>query len=232
MESRLVAVSLIGKMNEKTGTAECVPVRDAGGTALNFSTGMTVAEAVKLYSSRVDEKSSSALRQAVNIAIDNKIRMDFSNDSYADALVLTEIMFQRTSHRLCVFTGDAEGGFFGILLKYLDAALQKIQCNNGSARFIVLSKDIPQCLTGLILKFPKTLQVMRASSKGGVVHHFIAADSTMARVEEPHKPLTQESKADEIKAKVYYNEPNIAEYFEKQFEDIWRIVKEFPINKV
>jgi hypothetical protein len=191
--------------------------------------GMTVKEAVMLYQVRSEEKSS-ALRQAVNVTIDNKIRTDFNNDSYADALVLTEIMLCRTHHRLCVFTGDNEGGFFRTLKKFLEKALDRIEANNGVARFIVLSKELPSCLIELLAKFPQTLQVMRASTDGKV-HHFIVSDSTMARMEEPHDPLTDNSLADEIKAKVFYNEPAVSKYLETQFDSMWNVVKEFPLNK-
>lgn len=190
---------------------------------------MTVRDAICLYHLR-SEGSTSALRQAVNVTIDNRIRTAFNNDSYVDALVLTEIMLTRTNHRLCVFTGDGEGGFFRILENFLEKALERIDANNGIARFIVLSKTVPSCLAEMLVKFPKRLQVMLAGTNGPA-HHFIVSDSTMARMEEPHQPLTENSMADEIKAKVFYNEPAVSDFLEKQFQSIWNIVKDFPVNK-
>jgi hypothetical protein len=189
----------------------------------------TIKDAVEIYTRRSKEETT-VLRQAVNSMIENKIRTDFNNDSYIDALVLTEIMFDRSNKSLRIFTGDAEGGFFRVLVKHLRTAIERIEQNNGIVRFIVLSKTIPGCLTELISYFPKSFQVLRAAASRDV-RHFIVSDGKMARLEEPHIALTENSPANSIKAKVFYNEPAISGYLETQFDSMWNVAKDFPINK-
>jgi len=192
-------------------------------------TGLTVAEAIANYKARSAE-SSSVLRQAISYMIDNNIRTDFANDSYSDALVLTEMMLSRTNKSLRVLSGDGEGGFFYILNTFLSDAITRIAQNDGCAHFILIAKTIPKYLLDLQAMYPHKFSVKLAGTDTPI-RHFIVSDTKMARVEEPHKALRENSKSNEIKARVYFNEPTVSSFLEKQFDSMWAIVSNYEVNK-
>jgi len=181
---------------------------------------MTVAQAISLYTESGRSAVSPALREIVRQMIDKNIKTEFSNDSYYDALYLTDVMFGRAEANVRLLTGPGADGFLLALQKSFIAMLDRLQATRGSVRIILLSSELPEWLGQVAKKYVGTLEIFLAHSVTPI-KHFIVCDSRMARLEELHDLITPESKADEIKASVYFNEPTKTKVFEQHFDSIW-----------
>lgn len=185
---------------------------------------MTIKEAIERYN-EPETGTSPALREVINFMIDRNIKTEFENDSYLDALTLTELMFSRSSQSIRMLTGPQGDGFVLALKKTLVAALDKIKANGGIVRIIVLGQT-NACLDDLQLKYAGTLSVMQAKS-ATPLKHFTVCDSRMARMEQIHAELTPETAASEIKARVCFSDPVQAKALEEGFDKIWNWLKQF-----
>jgi len=110
------------------------------------------------------------------------------------------------------------------------AALERLQKNGGFVRIVLLSPQAPELFLELKQKFAKTFDFFLAQTHGQV-KHFIVCDSLLARIEEPHAPLTPQTPANDIRAKVYFNEPEQATRLESQFDYIWELLQTATANK-
>ncbi|MCX6967649.1 MAG: hypothetical protein NTZ46_07685 [Verrucomicrobia bacterium] len=189
---------------------------------------MTIAEAIAKYKS--GDCDSPALGAIINQMIDTNTKTEFANDSYVDALYLTDLMFRRSTKSIRLLTGPGVDTFLSALKEPFIEALNRIKKEGGNVRAVILSAELPEWLRELSQQYQTVFQICRARSSKPI-KHFIVCDSCMARLEEFHGETNAESSASEIKAQVYFSEPEKAKVFEEHFDSIWKTVAEFPINK-
>ncbi|MDX6765621.1 MAG: hypothetical protein SFU85_02410 [Candidatus Methylacidiphilales bacterium] len=170
--------------------------------------------------------SNSALRKVINQMIDEKIRTEFDNDSYMDALILNEIMLDRSSKTVRMLSGGCTY-FLETLQDAFTKAFERLHAANGKIRILVVGTEIPAFLAAAQKKYAGTLQVSSAQARNeDQVEHFIVCDSIMARVEKPHVRLQQNTPIDAIKAKVSFNNASTAKFYEDRFDAVWKVLHE------
>ena len=185
---------------------------------------MTIGQAISRYKADRETSSSPALREVINYMIDRNIKTEFSNDSYPDALALTDVMFSRSTQNIRILTGTQGDGFLQVLKESFVKALEKIKSNGGRVRIVVLGKT-SKCLDELKNNYPATLEVLPAQSTGPI-KHFTVCDSRMARLEEEHDELTEQTPITAVKARVYFNDPAQSKMLEDVFDHIWNRLTE------
>ncbi len=147
-----------------------------------------------------------------------------NNDSYLDALMLTEGMFSITNNNLRILTGGASDvSFFDVLKDSLKSALERITSNSGIAKIIVLDGMIPKELKKLQSEY-NVLKIAKGRKKNNIsIGHMIVADS-MVREEIEHEPINLKSKANLINAKIYPNNEPLASIKRNLFDSYWKVV--------
>jgi hypothetical protein len=188
---------------------------------------VTIEDAKKRY--RESRDDDTGYRALVTLLIDSGFSRPFQNDSYYDALVLTEAMFERTNRDIRWLTGSGTDGFVCELQDAFVATLKRVQSVGGTVKLIMLSDQKPKLICDLMTQFPKTLQVALAKPLFKL-QHFIVCDSKIVRAESPHQELTNASSAHEIKAEVFFNNPERASMLSTFFDAIWTSVQ--PVNAV
>lgn len=190
---------------------------------------MNVTDAIKQYQANGDAPTGTALREVINQLIDENIKTDFSNDSYLDALVLTDVMFHRCNSSVRLLTGGGGSSFLSTLKSTFVGAISRLAQSKGIARILLLDSPVPDWLAELAKAYPKTLTIRRAASPEPI-RHFIVCDSNMSRHEEIHAPITDTTPATAIKARVSFNEPGRAKVLENYFDSMWETVAKFSAN--
>ena len=190
----------------------------------------SVGDAIAAYKKEGKDSVSPAFRSIIRGMIETNTKTEFANDSYFDALYLTDVMFGRAEQSVRLLTGPGLDKFLEALEKPFRDLLERLTKTGGFVRVVMLGSTMPANLLALCKEFNKVLTIHRASTKEQL-KHFIVCDSRMARLEEPHGDITESSLATEIKARVYFNDPVKAEVFEKYFDTIWETVAQFPVNK-
>ncbi len=188
-----------------------------------MSDKLTIKQAIDSYNQHGDEYYGPAMRQALLGYSEHKNNEPLRNDSYVDALFLTDIMLQRTLRSMEVLTGKCVEQFLGVLKDPFIAALQRIKnVGKGSARFILVdAESVPPILLEL-KKAGLPVEIKRGRTVDGAkVTHLIVCDGKMLRDEEYHGVLTETTPAEEIKAKVYMNSPVHAKVAQAHFNGIW-----------
>lgn len=182
---------------------------------------LTIDQSIDIYKKHA---YGTAVRGAVLAYSKEKTNAPLSNDSYADALFLTDVMLQETMTNLSVLTGDCVDRFLDVLRKPFEAAVRRIQnVGDGAVRFILLdSTRVPALLKELKdNKFPVEWKFGRTAD-GATVTHFIVSDDRMLRDEKEHeRGLTGKSLASAIQADVYFNSPMYAKLRQEYFNSIW-----------
>ena len=189
----------------------------AGEDALN------IGQVIKLYKEHGHQYYGSALHKAMLQYADTEVNEPLNNDSYADALFLTDIMLQKTNRSLCVLTGNCVGQFLSVLNDSLIGALKRIKNLKGKARFILVDTDgkVPEFLKTLkAAGYPISVTFAKAVNNAKV-SHYIIADGKMLRDEKYHEELTDESAASDIRASVYLNSPVHAQSKQVRFDSVW-----------
>jgi hypothetical protein len=182
---------------------------------------MTIAQAISNYKAKAG-KETHCLKDLVGAVLQKgETSYKLENDCYADALDYTDTMLFHTHKSINIVTGCGCGGFYATLLGHLIAALQRVKKVKGSARMIVIAKDLPEWLVALTYEFSGTFTLARFKTKEKL-QHFIVCDSNIVRLEEPHEELSLQSPADAIRAKVVFNEPKIGAELEARFEGFWK----------
>jgi hypothetical protein len=187
---------------------------------------VTIGQIQTWYSQDSGIVHCSALRQVIKLMIDQNIRTEFDNDSYLDALILSEIMLDRCTQTVRMLTGGCDKFLQTLELSFLKA-FDRLKTNpNGKIRIIVLSNAVPEFLKTAAEKFGPTLEIAAAEVKPGAqVEHFLVCDSMMARIEKPHQTISEETPVNAIQAKVSFNEPSRARFYETRFDAIWDMLK-------
>jgi|SRR5882724_3486813 len=183
---------------------------------------LTVKDAKQKY--RESHADESGYRDLVTLLIDSGFPKPFKNDSYYDALVLTEAMFERSNREIRWLTGSGTDGFVVELYDTFVATLERIRAAGGKVRIVMLSDQRPVQICDLMKQFPDTLQVALAKPLSKL-QHFIVCDSKIVRVENTHENLSDLSGAHEVKAEVYFNNPEKANMLNTFFDAIWTAVK-------
>jgi hypothetical protein len=191
---------------------------------------LTIGEAIRIYTTDGTDCMSPTFRDMVQQMIDKGVKTEFANDSYLDALFLTDVMFTRASRSVRLLTGKGADGFLKTLSDRFETMLERFAKTEGRVKIILVADVLPAWLTSLVQRFPQVLQVACASASRPV-KHFIVCDSKMARLEEIHGELHQHTPATDIKARVFFNEPETASVFEGYFEQIWSVVSKYPVNR-
>lgn len=164
------------------------------------------------------------LADLANLKADEPI----NNDSFLDALMLNRYMFDNCKNSLCMFTAHSgEVSFLTHLKEYFLQTLERLRIDGRKAKIIFIAdkqpeiledEDIKKYLTSRVLEYFR-IQVKDTS----IVRHYIVCDD-MVRIEEPHKELTLNSFASEIKAKMYFNAPVKARMMRNNFQNIWDFI--------
>lgn len=161
------------------------------------------------------------------------------NDTCLHALLLSEIMFDRTENSIRIFSGSNVAKFLSTIKDSFRKACENIVSHNGKVRIIttVSHKNAANTRTelkafadgirkGIKDKFQREIDLWcacyRADAKElAALPHYIACDSKMLRLEAAHAPLTGKENAGVIKANVYFNSPRTTEKFEAYFDKIY-----------
>jgi hypothetical protein len=157
--------------------------------------------------------------------IEDGARTEFDNDSYLDALFLTELMLERSKFQVRILSGPQADSFLSALRTPFEQALNRVAKTNGFVRIILLGPEVPLSLRDLQYRHPSVLSVALAKSESPV-RHFIVCDTAMARFEEIHGELQPDTPAREIKAKVYFNDPDKSRWLEGFFDSAWTRLKQ------
>ena len=149
----------------------------------------------------------------------------FKNDSYVDAVLLTRYMFRNTKKSARILTGhggDVE--FLNTLQAAFREMLKRAEENFSCVKVIFLANEIPEFITTAFKRFiDSKILVCRAlqNHNSKPIRHFMVCDNDMVRVEEPHNVLCRDSKADEIKAKMYFKNESMASAYASVFDLLW-----------
>ena len=190
----------------------------------------TITDAIDTYAATGKESVSPGFREIINQMIDNNIKTEFKNDSYLDALYLTDVMFSRSQKSIRLLTGPGADSFLFTLKDSFIGALQRLAKVNGTVKIVLLDGKMPVWLEPLQKQHKNVLEVFRATANEPI-KHFIVCDARMARLEEIHGQISKESNASEIKASVYFNQPIMAKVLEDHFDSIWEEVGKFQANE-
>ena len=171
---------------------------------MNIEDVRTVKDAINFYNS---PKSRDIVE-----AIQARRDLNYLNHNYANALCLTDVMLRNASNRICILAGDNVFDFLNILREPFKLAYDAIVRNNKHIKIISLGvgEAFSDKLTETFREFSKTFN--RIEFKKGLisdplqVSHYIICDNAV-RIEQPHRPITEESSAGAIKATVYFNAP-------------------------
>jgi hypothetical protein len=183
----------------------------------------TFADARAWFSETEPLVHHSALREVINLMIDKKIRTEFDNDSFLDALILTEVMFERSTGSIRMLSGPGCGDFLKSIQRSFVSAVKRLATNGGKFKLLTISDAIPEFVQETQRENPNTLEVglLKLRDPANQIQHFLVCDSKMARIEEPHGPLTEDTPVNAVKAKVYFNDAGKAQFYEDRFEAFW-----------
>lgn len=184
------------------------------------SADLTIDKAVELYRAHHAD-GTMPFRAIIEDMIDRAEKTEFNNDSYYDALFLTDMMFGRATSQVRLLSGNCVSAFLETLKEPFEALLKKLSKTAGKVQIVVLNKSEEQTfLNGMVAKYPDTVEV-RYGKTTGEIKHFTVCDQRMARVEEPHAQLNGSALASEIKAKVYFQNLETAKVLASMFEAVW-----------
>jgi hypothetical protein len=184
---------------------------------------VTICQVLDWYRTEDGIVQASALRQLIGSMIEDGRPIHFENDSYFDALVLSEVMFDRSNQSIRLFTGEACVKFLQALQRSFLAAINRLAHSGGKVQILMVASEVPQMFSTLRTRYPSTFEVALAKIREGAeVGHFFVCDSKMGRIEEPHPPLTRNSPVNAIHATVYFNDPPAARMLDAKFAAYWK----------
>ena len=194
---------------------------------------ITIGDVIRDYDALKSCVAGDALRNLVESAIYTSADGGFiQNDTYFHALFLTEMMLERTNKSLRIFCGRDVARFLNTIRDTFFKCCERIKNSNGKIRIISkvcsdsdkknsldnlkrLANEVRNSFSGIDIKGV----VQKANSSDE--NHYIVCDSKMLRVEEIHKPLTDNMPASNIKAKVFFNNIGLAASFEADFDSLY-----------
>ena len=180
---------------------------------------MTVFQAQEEYSKNGINSVNHSYRHLIDDILEQDVRIELSNDSYLDALFLSQIMLNRTRGDFRMICGVSTGRFFEVLEEPITKCLNTLKKNGGDFRIIAEASEVPSIFNKLKSQFGEVFKFKLTGNHG--LSHCMVSDHKMVRIEEPHPPLTAETLASEIKAKVYFDEPDLANLYNRSFDNLW-----------
>jgi len=186
---------------------------------------MTVEDAIRIYADFGDTLEPFFVDIYERLIADRP-SVELPNADYLHALQLTALMLRNAQDDFCMLSGGSADCFTKTLKAEFLKMLKRFANGgrNSVARVVVVNPtdDLPE-LTELQKEFPANLKIFRAQSPHEErIGHYIVADN-MVREELPHKRLTKQSRADEIKAKVFFNNKSRADLFRSNFNSLARM---------
>ncbi len=189
----------------------------------------SIREAQERYLLSGPSSIHQGFRNVIKALVKNGFTKPIPNDSYADALFLTDIMLEHTDRNFRMLTGPGGDGFISTLRPNFEKMLDRLSSRGGNARIILLrlehdsAVNLP-CLDELKKLFSTSFDFATGKSEQAQ-RHFIVSDSQMLRIEEEHPPLKPSSPANTIKAQVYIDAPLRARILEENFDRVWNILR-------
>ena len=188
----------------------------------------TVREALDRYRELGEGSIYKGYRDIIKALAKSGYDKPICNDSYADALFLTDIMLEHTESEFRMLGGSACGGFLSALKEQFREMLLRLTAVGGKARVIILRhEDQPSVVPSALKDLATEFSVLEFAS--GVTSapqkHYIVSDARMLRVEDEHPPLTDDTDASAVKALVYFNNPVRGAVAQSDFDRVWNILR-------
>ncbi len=189
----------------------------------------TIKAAQDLYLLNGEGSIHKGFRDVIKSLVKSGYQKSIPNDSYADALFLTDIMLEHTEKSFRMLSGRSGDGFIGTLASNFEKMLKRLSEVGGKAKVILIRRSDQgkaECtkLMNFKAQFPDALDIATGVSDADQ-RHYIVSDSQMFRIEEVHPPLTPETPANAVKAQVYVDSPLRAKMQEESFDLIWNILR-------
>jgi len=160
--------------------------------------------------------------QLAEMAIDHELPELIENHCYADALFLTDLMFQHSRKSIYILTGNCGGEFLKTLKTNFKDAIRRIAARDGKVRVIQLNPtDKPKFFPELREEFPDTFEFKFGRAKTDLSHRIIC-DDKMVRVEAPHGTIDEETDPDTINANVWFRNMPMAKRHSEFFNAVWQ----------
>ena len=200
-----------------------------------METEITIGKTIEWYNALRDDVAGKTVREMFDSARKCAKEGEFvSNDTYFHALFLSEIMFSNAEKSLRILSGCDVVRFLETLRSAFINCCRKIANNGGTVSIVALTpskyhfetcknnlqrffnevkRDCPSIdgkIQGLLKVLPKEMADSVINGTNNTLSHYIVADSKMVRIESPHGILEKENPASSIKAKVFFNAPNLA----------------------
>jgi hypothetical protein len=185
---------------------------------------MTVIQAKTMFRDFKDDLEGFYQTVYKNLIV-NKPRVELPNGNYLHALQLTSLMMRNTQHDFEMLSGSTTDGFIGMLKTEFKGMLNRLKAANRTANIIILNASSTlENLNELASQFPETLKIFNGwAHEPNRISHFIVADD-MVRIESPHAPLTDETDANTIEARVIFNSETESSIYTRQFSSYLKLV--------
>ncbi len=156
---------------------------------------------------------------------DKKLSEGIPNSDYFHALCLTSIMFRRTKSQIRILSGFDLDPFIGALHRTFEGALERIKkVKEGFVR-ILLIEDISQMpltyLRQIQSKYSDIVGIKKLIHGSIKPSHRTICDDDKLRLEKPHPPLTEKSKATLVQATAYFGNTARARAEAEYFDWMW-----------
>ncbi len=190
----------------------------------NDDKGLTIGQVQEYYLAQ--RYHGSTIASILDKISSKENNYPINNDSYVDALELTDYMFSRTKKSLKILTG-LFGGEFLSALKNFPATIQRLKNQEKPAKIIIIetlteNETNRKKRKSYFSKFKDDIDIRYGYvNEDAIINHMILADDTMARHEKFHKELTKDSPAESIKADVFLNSPIINQIHTEYFDKVW-----------
>lgn len=189
---------------------------------------VTVKDAITRYREQGEGSIYKGYRDVIKSLVKNGYDKAIRNDSYADALFLTDIMLEHTEEEFRMVGGTGTDNFISALKGHFRKMLDRLTRVGGKARIVVVrtpDQDAPACptLRELASEYPNVMQ-FEAGVSDVLQRHYVVSDSQMIRIEEPHLPLSNDTDACAIKAMVYFSNPVRASMLKEEFDRVWNVL--------
>jgi len=163
--------------------------------------------------------------QLAEMAIDHELPELIENHCYADALFLTDLMFQHSKKSIDILTGNCGGEFLRTLSKNFTDAIGRIAARGGMVRVIQLNPTAKaEFFPELRKKYPGTFEFRFGSSKTEIKHR-IVCDQKMVRLEDIHGEIKEKTDPNTINANVWFKNTVEAKKHSAYFEAVWNRLK-------
>lgn len=216
----------------------------AQGKIVDMETEITIGKTIEWYSALRDDVAGKSIREMFDSARKCAKEGEYvSNDTYFHALFLSEIMFLNTKESLRILSGGDIVRFLRTLHDSFITCCREVAKNSGVIKIVALSPTMEQfekckselqaffkeikekcpSIAGKIFGVLKILPTEMANSvlngTNTTLSHYIVSDSKMLRIESPHGVLTEKHPASSIKAKIFFNTPDMAIDIENSFDN-------------